>query len=205
MWRMDIAPALDRSIATDPVAGLRVAVQARDAGRLGMLVRLLHEAGHSVSAAPGDADVSLLDLAGDAPATSGAGLPLLVLSDSEAVAADADTQAVLPRAATAAQIDAALRAATAGLLVRARELPTRFVPPSMVGADEPATQTLLTPREIEILTAIGEGMSNKAAARALGISAHTVKFHLEAVFAKLGASNRAEAVAKGLRRRLIEV
>jgi two-component system nitrate/nitrite response regulator NarL len=188
MWRMDIAPALDRSIATDPVAGLRVAVQARDAGRLGMLVRLLHEAGHSVSAAPGDADVSLL-----------------VLSDSEAVAADADTQAVLPRAATAAQIDAALRAATAGLLVRARELPTRFVPPSMVGADEPATQTLLTPREIEILTAIGEGMSNKAAARALGISAHTVKFHLEAVFAKLGASNRAEAVAKGLRRRLIEV
>ncbi len=64
---------------------------------------------------------------------------------------------------------------------------------------------LLTPREIEILTAIGEGKSNKEAARALGISAHTVKFHLEAVFAKLGAANRAEAVAKGLRRRLIEV
>jgi two-component system nitrate/nitrite response regulator NarL len=107
---------------------------------------------------------------------------------------------VLPRAAGAAQVDAALRAAAAGLLVRARDLPAGFA-----AADEPPAQTLLTPREIEILTAIGEGMSNKAAARALGISAHTVKFHLEAVFAKLGAANRAEAVAKGLRRRLIEI
>jgi two-component system nitrate/nitrite response regulator NarL len=86
------------------------------------------------------------------------------------------------------------------LLVRARELPAGFA-----AVEEPASRALLTPREIEILTAIGEGMSNKAAARALGISAHTVKFHLEAVFAKLGAANRAEAVAKGLRRRLIEV
>ncbi len=46
-------------------------------------------------------------------------------------------------------------------------------------------------------------MSNKTVARRLGISAHTVKFHLEAVFAKLGATSRAEAVAKGLRRGLI--
>ena len=202
---MDVAPALDRAISTDPLGGLRVAVQANDAGRLGLLVRLLHEAGHSVSATPADADVLLRDLVGNEPAAHAAGLPLLVLSDSEAVAAEAENQAVLPRAAPPAQIDAALRAAAAGLLVRARELPAGFVPTSLIGADEPATQTLLTPREIEILTAIGEGMSNKAAARALGISAHTVKFHLEAVFAKLGASNRAEAVAKGLRRRLIEV
>jgi DNA-binding NarL/FixJ family response regulator len=142
----------------------------------------------------------LLDLPGDEPAAHESGLPLVVLSDGEAAAADAGNEAVLPRAAPAAQIDAALRAVAAGLLVRARDLP-----PGFAAADEPAARALLTPREIEILTAIGEGMSNKAAARALGISAHTVKFHLEAVFAKLGASNRAEAVAKGLRRRLIEV
>jgi DNA-binding CsgD family transcriptional regulator len=197
---MDVAPALDRAIATDRPAGLRVMVQAEDAGRLGMLVRLLHEAGHSVSSGPADADAMLLDLAGDEPASHEAGLPLVALSDNEAVAADAENQAVLARAASPAQIDAALRAVAAGLLVRARELPAGFA-----AADEPASRALLTPREIEILTAIGEGMSNKAAARALGISAHTVKFHLEAVFAKLGAANRAEAVAKGLRRRLIEV
>ncbi len=189
----------------DPPAGLRVAVQADDAGRLGLLVRLLHEAGHSVSAGPAEADVVLLDLSGDEPAAPIAGLPLVALSDSEAVVADAEIQAVLPRAAPAPQIDAALRAAAAGLLVRARDLPAGFAATAASATDEPAAQTLLTPREIEILTAIGEGMSNKEAARALGISAHTVKFHLEAVFAKLGAANRAEAVAKGLRRRLIEV
>jgi len=180
--------------------GLRVAVQAEDATRLGTLVRLLHEAGHSVSPNPAEADVRLMDLAGEEVAPQASVLPLLVLSDSDQVAADADVAAVLPRTATAPQIDAALRAAIAGLLVRARDLPAAFAAP-----DDPVPPALLTPREVEILTAIGEGKSNKEAARALGISAHTVKFHLEAVFAKLGAANRAEAVAKGLRRRLIEV
>jgi DNA-binding CsgD family transcriptional regulator len=66
-----------------------------------------------------------------------------------------------------------------------------------------STRPLLTPRELEILACLGEGMSNKAVARRLGISAHTVKFHLEAVFTKLGVTSRAEAVAKGLRRGLI--
>ena len=64
---------------------------------------------------------------------------------------------------------------------------------------------LLTPRETEILTLVGQGMSNKAVARALGISVHTVKFHLEALFAKLEATSRAEAVAKGLRGGVIEL
>ena len=50
-----------------------------------------------------------------------------------------------------------------------------------------------------------ERAGNKAVARRLGISAHTVKFHLEAVFRKLGVTTRAEAVARGLRQRLIEV
>lgn len=190
----------DGAALTDRAGRLRVAVRASDAERLGSLVQLLHAAGHSISASMADADVMLLDLAGEDPPAPTAGLPAVVLTDSEGVGADAEIPAVLPRAARAAQIDAALRAAVAGLLVRAREFPTAFV-----AAEDAAQRSLLTPREIEILTAIGEGMSNKEAARALGISAHTVKFHLEAVFAKLGAANRADAVAKGLRRRLIEV
>jgi DNA-binding NarL/FixJ family response regulator len=57
---------------------------------------------------------------------------------------------------------------------------------------------LLTPRELEVLTAIGEGMSNKIIARKLGISLHTVKFHVESLFRKLSVRTRAEAVARGL-------
>ncbi|MBS0559378.1 MAG: response regulator transcription factor [Proteobacteria bacterium] len=185
-------------------SGLRVALRAADPDRFGLLARVLAEAGHSVVAALADADAVLLDQAADDPPVPLAGLPTLLLTDSEAAAADPEAPAVLPRGAAPAQIDAALRAAAAGLMVRARDL-SHAVAGGFASADEAPAPALLTPREIDILTAIGSGMSNKEAARALGISAHTVKFHLEAVFAKLGASNRAEAVAKGLRHRLIEV
>ena len=106
---------------------------------------------------------------------------------------------VLPRAVTAAQLDAALRAVAAGLVVRA--------PGGSASASAPPRTNfpLLTPREAEILTLVGQGLSNKAAARRLGISVHTVKFHLEALFAKLEATSRAEAVAKGLRGGVIEL
>ena len=60
---------------------------------------------------------------------------------------------------------------------------------------------LLTPREMEVLGAIGEGLTNKAIARRLGISLHTVKFHVESVFRKLGARTRTEALARAAERR----
>ena len=66
---------------------------------------------------------------------------------------------------------------------------------------ERAAGVLLTPRELDVLAAIGTGLSNKAIARQLGISLHTVKFHIESLFRKLGVRTRAEAVAKGLERR----
>ena len=56
--------------------------------------------------------------------------------------------------------------------------------------------TLLTPREIEVLSAIAEGLSNKSIARRLDISLHTVKFHVESLFRKLGVRTRTEAVVK---------
>jgi DNA-binding CsgD family transcriptional regulator len=61
-------------------------------------------------------------------------------------------------------------------------------------------QVLLTPREMEVLSAIADGLGNKMIARRLNISLHTVKFHIESLFRKLGARTRAEAVAKGLER-----
>lgn len=58
---------------------------------------------------------------------------------------------------------------------------------------------------VEVLQALSDGLSDKAAGRRLGISPHNVKFHIEALFRKLGAGSRAEVVAKGLKRGLFEV
>jgi DNA-binding NarL/FixJ family response regulator len=63
-------------------------------------------------------------------------------------------------------------------------------------------RALLTPRELDVLGAIGEGLTNKAIARRLDISLHTVKFHIESLFRKLGARTRTEALAKAAERRL---
>jgi DNA-binding NarL/FixJ family response regulator len=72
--------------------------------------------------------------------------------------------------------------------------------PAFTAMKEPSLQPLLTPREIEILGAMGKGLPNKLIARELGISLHTVKFHLESIFRKLGARTRTEAVARALER-----
>jgi DNA-binding NarL/FixJ family response regulator len=58
----------------------------------------------------------------------------------------------------------------------------------------------LTSREREILGLVASGTSNKGIARSLSVSANTVKFHLAAVFDKLNAATRAEAVAEAIRR-----
>jgi DNA-binding NarL/FixJ family response regulator len=133
-------------------------------------------------------------------------LARMVGEAGHAVAADQGDADILlsalPPGLTPRALDIALRAVAAGLQAR-RIGPVE--PPGFAAAEEEGPPVLLTPREIEILTAISEGLSNKHIARRLGISAHTVKFHLEAVFAKLDAGSRAEAVAKGLRRGLIEL
>jgi len=67
---------------------------------------------------------------------------------------------------------------------------------------EQSGQALFTPRELEVLGAIGDGLTNKMIARRLDISPHTVKFHVESLLRKLGARTRAEAVAKAREHRL---
>ena len=90
----------------------------------------------------------------------------------------------------------------------------------LVGANEPADvalvlskdvsasaddDALLTPRELEVLTLLAEGMSNKAIARRLGISVHTAKFHVRALIDKLDAVGRTDAVAHAARRGVIHL
>jgi DNA-binding CsgD family transcriptional regulator len=64
---------------------------------------------------------------------------------------------------------------------------------------------LLTPRELEVLALLAEGMSNKAIARRLGISVHTAKFHVGALIDKFDAIGRTDAVAHAARRGVIHL
>jgi DNA-binding CsgD family transcriptional regulator len=57
----------------------------------------------------------------------------------------------------------------------------------------------LTARELDVLALLAEGASNKAIARTLKISVHTVKFHIASLFDKLDAEGRTEAVAQAAR------
>ena len=70
---------------------------------------------------------------------------------------------------------------------------------SITAGDEPA----LTDRELDVLRALAEGLGNKHIAARLGISGSTVKYHLQAIFAKLGVRTRSEAVSHGLRRGVV--
>jgi DNA-binding CsgD family transcriptional regulator len=89
-----------------------------------------------------------------------------------------------------------LRAAVAAMLegLSVREAP--WQPGG--GPHEP-----LTPRELEVFELLGKGLSNRDIGGVLGISAHTAKFHVGQILAKVGAATRAEAVSEGLRCGLI--
>jgi len=65
-------------------------------------------------------------------------------------------------------------------------------------------ETHLTDREIQILQKVADGMTNRLVAETLNISEKTVKAHLRSIFRKLEVSDRAQAVAEGMRRRLLE-
>jgi len=142
---------------------------------------------------------------------SGNTAPFVVLLDeldgaAGAGALRAGARAVLPRSAAPEEIRAAVRAAAAGLASLPAALAGALLDgtsPDGAGALVDTRDQILTPRERQVLTLLGEGLLNKEIAVQLGISEHTVKTHLAAIYEKLDASNRAEAVARGLRRGLI--
>lgn len=169
---------------------LRVAVLAAEPQRLATLTRWVRDSGHVVVTASDHPSVVLTD----GVSASRANLPTVALG------VDGETyQARLPSDASPGQIDAALRAVAVGLSVSIAEDFAR----GFEAAHDDDERTLLTPREVEVLTAVSNGLTNKEIARELGISRHTVKFHLESLMRKLGVSSRAEAVSKSMRRNLL--
>jgi two-component system, NarL family, response regulator YdfI len=132
------------------------------------------------------------------------GPPLIVLSDDPQWTAEAlrgGVRAILPRELTAAEMLAAVEAAAAGLAA---------IPPRDLEALLPAVNAAqpvepLSPREVEVLAMVAEGISNKEIAARLGISEHTVKFHVAQIMGKLRAGTRTEAVMTGVRMGLVMV
>jgi DNA-binding CsgD family transcriptional regulator len=170
---------------------LRIAIAASDKAEASRLAALVAALGHEVVQLDAFPDAWLSDGTADIASTS----PEVALGS-----AAEDAAGNLPKDASALQVDAALRAVAVGLRVHAAAGQRRNFEPLPEEA-----RVALTPREIEVLAALSKGLTNKAAARCLGISPYTVKFHIESLFRKLGAASRAEAVAKGLKQQIVEL
>jgi DNA-binding NarL/FixJ family response regulator len=109
-------------------------------------------------------------------------------------------RAILSRQSDEDQLAAAIVAVAEGLLVISPAL-SALLTVDKAGGDAPPTD--LTPREIEVLALLAEGLTNKAIAHRLSISDHTVKFHVNAILNKLEAQSRTDAVVRGTRLGLI--
>lgn len=148
----------------------------------------------------------------DRLAEMGPALPPVALLLADAAAAGdawaAGARGLLRRDAEPPQIVAALTALALGLTVIDPEFVPFMLPPSareLPGPTETPEPLLeeLTPRELEVLRLLADGLPNKTIARRLGISEHTVKFHVNAILGKLGAAGRTEAVVRATRLGLI--
>ncbi|GAC1472540.1 MAG: response regulator transcription factor [Chloroflexota bacterium] len=136
--------------------------------------------------------------------------PIVLLLDhddgeSTAEALRLGARAVLPHDALPEEIVAAVEAVAAGLVALHPDTIYALVParPPTSRSDSTVETEALTPREVEVLAMLSEGEGNKLIARRLGISEHTVKFHVGSILAKLNASSRTEAVTVGVRQGLI--
>jgi DNA-binding NarL/FixJ family response regulator len=188
---------------------LRIVVAGRDPlARVG-LATILREF-EDILVVDCDGDVALID----AGATIGkCETPSLLLVNDPAQAADAlaaGARGVISRNSTPRQIHAALRAIAEGLRVidgdgrfeaDARPSPgtsPRSAPASPGGRGDGLLEPL-TARELEVLGLLSAGMTNKEIASRLGITEHTIKFHVNAILGKLSAETRTEAVVHAAR------
>jgi two-component system, NarL family, response regulator YdfI len=170
------------------------------------------EALHRLSPAP---DALVVDAADseavdDLLATGPPALPLVISID----AIERETAwrvlglgaaALIERGPFGAELVAAIHAVMGGLctLSQAHLAMLTLAPEPATGSSDLNTIERLTPRELQILRMLSDGLANKAIAAQLSISEHTAKFHVGQILAKLGAETRTEAVTTGIRRGLI--
>jgi NarL family two-component system response regulator YdfI len=174
----------------------------------GSLSRIEAIAAHATQLHP---DIVLADLEGTSASSARlpevAGQPPVVAlideptPDWTANALQNGVKAILPREATMDEILAAIRAAHAGLVLLDPEVTQELA--ARVPAQSLSVPEDLTRREIEVLRMLAEGLGNRQMASQLGISDHTIKFHISSILDKLGAATRTEAVTMGIRMGII--
>lgn len=131
-------------------------------------------------------------------------LPVIALLPNDMEASDAYTagaRGLLLRETLSEKLAAAVRAVIRGLVVSDLEL-SEWIP-AFKTEEQPFLLEELTPRELEVLSLLAEGLTNKAIALHLEISEYTVKFHVNTIFRKLGAQSRTEAAVRAARLGLI--
>jgi two-component system nitrate/nitrite response regulator NarL len=179
-------------------ATLRVVVAGGDALARSALVTVLSPFDDIELAIGGDADAVLFDQAQTDDLPRG-GAPVLALVRDRDAAADAlarGARGALLQPATPSRIRAALHAVADGLVAFDDHVADSVLPHARAKVDliEP-----LTARELEVLHLLAAGLANKAIATQLGISGHTVKFHVNGILGKLGVDSRTEAVVQAAR------
>ena len=114
---------------------------------------------------------------------------------------------VLSSDATEDELAAAVRAVGEGLWVGAPGLVKSLIrlPGRRESSSEESLIESLTAREMEVIQLMAQGLANKQIALALGISEHTVKFHLSSLYAKLNSASCTEAVKRGIELGLISL
>jgi two-component system, NarL family, response regulator YdfI len=204
-------------VAASPLtrAGLENLLAARDVEVVGSNATIDTLAETLADSAP---DVVLIDSSGEpfepmmgSILASGlaADISVIILGDGMTPGASAEAlragiRAALPGDISADQLVAALQAVASGLLVLHPSHANEALPAGSARA--PGLEDLaesLTRRELEVLQMLAAGLSNKEIAARLGISEHTVKFHVASILGKLGAASRTEAVSLGIRRGLV--
>jgi DNA-binding NarL/FixJ family response regulator len=142
-----------------------------------------------------------LDLLDD---ISGGDIGIIALVDDVETASAAwssGARGILYRNTDEERLLASISAVAAGLAAIEPDFAGPLLPTGDL--DEPVLVEELTPRELEVLQLLAEGLANRAIAQSLGISDHTVKFHVNAIMRKTGAQSRTAAVVQAMRLGLI--
>jgi two-component system, NarL family, nitrate/nitrite response regulator NarL len=193
-------------IAEDPLARSGLAMLLAGDPRLVVIEQLA--ARDDLAGAP--ADVGVWDLGAgtagsDLAGGLGAGVPVICLlpdGDRASELISRGARGLLPRDVDGARLRAAAFAVAEGLLV----FDDAFAGEVLERGGTPlVTAENLTPRELEVLELVAEGLSNKLIAVRLGISEHTAKFHVNAILTKLGVQSRTEAVVRAARLGLLSL